>query len=72
VRVAVAARPRPSPGSRSSSRNRSTFLTGRHEIEAFLTEKWEREIDYALRKELWAFHRNRIAVRLSGSSFGQA
>ncbi|PYC66695.1 DUF1348 domain-containing protein [Micromonospora arborensis] len=44
-------------------RNRSTFLTGRDEIEAFLTEKWERELDYVLRKQLWAFHQNRIAVR---------
>ncbi|WP_330466450.1 nuclear transport factor 2 family protein [Micromonospora zamorensis] len=44
-------------------RNRSTFLTGRHEIEAFLTDKWERELDYVLRKQLWAFHENRIAVR---------
>ncbi len=44
-------------------RNRSTFLTGRHEIEAFLTDKWATELDYALRKELWAFTDDRIAVR---------
>ena len=44
-------------------RNRSTFLTGRAEIEAFLTDKWERELDYALRKDLWAFGDDRIAVR---------
>ncbi|AEV87140.1 hisitidine kinase [Actinoplanes sp. SE50] len=44
-------------------RNRDTFLTGRAEIEAFLTHKWRRELDYALRKQLWAFHDNRIAVR---------
>ena len=44
-------------------RNRSTFLTGRREIEAFLTEKWARELDYALRKELWAYTADRIAVR---------
>ena len=44
-------------------RNRDTFLTGREEIVAFLTAKWERELDYALRKELWAYDGNRIAVR---------
>jgi nuclear transport factor 2 (NTF2) superfamily protein len=44
-------------------RNRSTFLTGRVEIEAFLADKWARELDYALRKQLWACTGNRIAVR---------
>lgn len=44
-------------------RNRDQFVTGRDEIVAFLTEKWEREQDYALRKGLWSFHENRIAVR---------
>jgi nuclear transport factor 2 (NTF2) superfamily protein len=44
-------------------RNRDTFLTGREEIVAFLTAKWQREQDYALRKDLWAFDGNRIAVR---------
>jgi nuclear transport factor 2 (NTF2) superfamily protein len=44
-------------------RNRDTFVTGREEIVAFLTQKWEREQDYALRKSLWAFSGNRIAVR---------
>ncbi len=44
-------------------RNRSDFLQGRDEIEAFLTAKWEREQDYRLIKELWAFEGNRIAVR---------
>ncbi|MFI6699806.1 nuclear transport factor 2 family protein [Streptomyces sp. NPDC050509] len=44
-------------------RNRDTFLTGRAAIVAFLREKWARELDYALRKELWGFHGNRIAVR---------
>jgi uncharacterized protein len=44
-------------------RNRDTFLTGREEIIAFLTRKWERELDYALRKSLWTFAENRIAVR---------
>ncbi|MEU8343515.1 hypothetical protein SAMN05443665_101297 [Actinomadura meyerae] len=44
-------------------RNRDRFVTGRDEIIAFLTEKWERELDYALRKSLWGFRGNRIAVR---------
>jgi hypothetical protein len=44
-------------------RNRDTFLTGRAEIVAFLTAKWERELDYVLRKSLWAFTDDRIAVR---------
>jgi nuclear transport factor 2 (NTF2) superfamily protein len=44
-------------------RNRDQFVTGRDEIVAFLTAKWERELDYALRKSLWSFHDNRIAVR---------
>ena len=44
-------------------RNRDQFVTGRAEIIEFLHEKWERELDYALRKELWSFRENRIAVR---------
>ena len=44
-------------------RNRDTFLTGRPAIVQFLTAKWQRELEYALRKELWAFDGNRIAVR---------
>ena len=44
-------------------RNRDTFINGRAEIVAFLTAKWERELDYALRKNLWCFEENRIAVR---------
>jgi hypothetical protein len=44
-------------------RNRDTFVTGREEIVAFLTAKWQRELDYALRKSLWAFTDDRIAVR---------
>lgn len=44
-------------------RNRDTFVTGRAEIVEFLTSKWERELDYALRKGLWGFRENRIAVR---------
>ena len=44
-------------------RNRSEFVRGQEEIVAFLTSKWEREQDYALRKSLWAFTDDRIAVR---------
>jgi uncharacterized protein len=44
-------------------RNRDRFVRGRAEIVDFLTAKWERELDYALRKSLWAFADNRIAVR---------
>lgn len=44
-------------------RNRDRFLTGRAQIVAFLREKWDRELDYALRKELWGFRNNRMAVR---------
>lgn len=44
-------------------RNRDLFITGRDEIVAFLAQKWERELDYALRKRLWCFEKNRIAVR---------
>ncbi|MFD5652700.1 nuclear transport factor 2 family protein [Streptomyces sp. NPDC127039] len=44
-------------------RNRDAFLTGRAAIVEFLTAKWERERRYALRKDLWAFDGNRIAVR---------
>ena len=44
-------------------RNRSQFINGRAEVLAFLSGKWERELDYKLKKELWAFMDNRIAVR---------
>ena len=44
-------------------RNRDEFLTGRAEVEAFLTRKWERENGYRLIKEIWAHDDNRIAVR---------
>jgi uncharacterized protein len=44
-------------------RNRDTFINGRAEIVTFLAAKWERELDYALRKNLWCFEENRIAVR---------
>ncbi|NKY35929.1 nuclear transport factor 2 family protein [Nocardia speluncae] len=44
-------------------RNRDQFVTGRADIVAFLTAKWERELDYVLRKSLWSYSDNRIAVR---------
>lgn len=44
-------------------RNRSEFFCGREAIEAFLARKWQRELEYRLVKEVWAFHGNRIAVR---------
>ncbi|AQT78889.1 DUF4440 domain-containing protein [Mycolicibacterium litorale] len=44
-------------------RNRDQFVTGREQIVQFLTAKWQRELDYALRKSLWDFRDNRIAVR---------
>ncbi|MBC3840028.1 nuclear transport factor 2 family protein [Streptacidiphilus sp. 4-A2] len=47
----------------SEWRNRDRFLTGRAEIVTFLREKWQRELDYRLRKELWAWAGDRIAVR---------
>ncbi|HEY4358719.1 MAG TPA: nuclear transport factor 2 family protein [Acidobacteriaceae bacterium] len=57
-------------------RNRAEFVNGREAIVAFLTRKWDRELDYRLIKELWAFDGNRIAVRFayewhddSGQSF---
>ncbi|MBD1387907.1 nuclear transport factor 2 family protein [Neiella sp. HB171785] len=46
-------------------RNRSEFIQGRQQIEAFLSGKWQRELDYRLCKELWAFTDNRIAVRFA-------
>lgn len=49
----------------STWRNRAEFPRGRAEIEAFLTRKWARELDYRLIKELWAFDGNRIAVRFA-------
>jgi nuclear transport factor 2 (NTF2) superfamily protein len=44
-------------------RNRDQFVDGRAAIVEFLSQKWERELDYALRKSLWAFTEDRIAVR---------
>ncbi len=47
----------------SKWRNRGEFFTGRKAIKAFLKKKWEKELDYRLMKELWAFTDNRISVR---------
>ena len=44
-------------------RNRAEFLKGRDMVEAFLKRKWDRELDYRLKKELWCFMDNKIAVR---------
>jgi len=44
-------------------RNRADFVNGREQVVEFLTRKWERERDYRLKKQLWAFMGNRIAVR---------
>jgi nuclear transport factor 2 (NTF2) superfamily protein len=49
----------------SQWRNRDQFLTGREAIRAFLADKWRRELDYKLIKELWAFTETRIAVRFA-------
>ncbi|MCB8874358.1 nuclear transport factor 2 family protein [Acidisoma silvae] len=46
-------------------RNRGEFITGRAEIETFLTRKWNKELDYRLIKEVWAYSGNRIAVRFA-------
>jgi nuclear transport factor 2 (NTF2) superfamily protein len=53
-------------------RNRDRFVSGRAEIVRFLTAKWERELDYALRKSLWTFEGNRIAVRFQYESHDAA
>jgi nuclear transport factor 2 (NTF2) superfamily protein len=49
-------------------RNRGEHVVGREQIVEFLTRKWERELDYALRKGLWGFRGNRIAVRFQYES----
>jgi nuclear transport factor 2 (NTF2) superfamily protein len=53
-------------------RNRSEFVVGRAQIVAFLRRKWEREFDYRLIKELWAYDGNRIAVRFAYESHDSA
>ena len=52
----------------SEWRNRDEFVRGREAIVEFLTRKWQRELDYRLRKELWCFHENRISVRFEYES----
>ena len=52
----------------SEWRNRDEFFSGREAIVAFLRRKWERELDYRLRKELWSFTGNRISVRFEYES----
>jgi uncharacterized protein len=47
----------------SEWRNRDLFINGREEIINFLTKKWQKELDYKLKKEYWAHTENRIAVR---------
>jgi nuclear transport factor 2 (NTF2) superfamily protein len=49
-------------------RNRDEYIVGRAQIVEFLTKKWKRELNYALRKELWGFRGNRIAVRFQYES----
>ena len=49
----------------SQWRNRAEFVTGRNEIAGLLTRKWNRELDYRLIKEIWAFSSHRIAVRFA-------
>jgi len=44
-------------------RNRTEFINGRDEVKAFLKRKWKKELDYKLKKELWGFRENRMAVR---------
>jgi len=46
-------------------RNRTEFIQGRDEIVAFLTRKWNRELEYRLIKEVWGFRQNRMAVRFA-------
>jgi uncharacterized protein len=52
----------------SAWRNRDEFFEGREAIVAFLRRKWERELEYRLKKELWAFAGNRISVRFEYES----
>ena len=52
----------------SQWRNRSQFVSGRDEVRAFLQDKWVRELDYRLIKEIWAFANARIAVRFAYES----
>ena len=56
----------------SEWRNRSEFFSGRAAIKEFLQRKWEKELDYRLKKELWCFMENRIAVRFEYEWHDQA
>jgi len=47
----------------STWRNRGEFITGREDIQTFLTKKWNTELDYKLKKELWSYTDNKIAVK---------
>jgi nuclear transport factor 2 (NTF2) superfamily protein len=53
-------------------RNRNQFINGRQEVQEFLSDKWNQELDYKLKKELWAFQGNRIAVRFEYEYRNQA
>ena len=44
-------------------RNRTEFINGREQVKAFLKRKWAKELDYKLKKQLWGFRENRMAVR---------
>jgi len=44
-------------------RNRTEFINGREEVKAFLIRKWQKELEYKLKKELWGFRENSMAVR---------
>ena len=56
----------------SEWRNRTEFLRGREEIKAFLRRKWNRELDYRLKKTLWTFGENRIAVTFEYESHDES
>lgn len=53
-------------------RNRTEFISGRKEVKEFLTLKWQKELDYKLKKELWGFRENRMAVRFEYEWHDQA
>lgn len=53
-------------------RNRTDFINGREEVKQFLKRKWEKELDYKLKKELWGFRENRMAVRFEYEWHDQA
>jgi nuclear transport factor 2 (NTF2) superfamily protein len=53
-------------------RNRDKFINGREDVVHFLTKKWEKELDYKLKKELWSYTDNRISVRFEYEWHDQA